>query len=278
MKKLSILLFAIIIISACNSTKKAKKSKHKKPDVTIITPDKEKKDSTKIEISQTNIAIKDSTIRNVLNAIYANELKFNTLYSKIKTKATIEDKTQSFTTQLRWHKNKKMWMSMTIIGIEGARVLINKDSIKIIDRLNSRNILKPISYIQSKAYINLTFNDIEKLFLAQPILLNTNKLELVQNLTENILKSNDDRFVTIIKTDKQNRLKNIFVTDKLKNQTLNSDYSDYILLNWKYFPKNRKIRIENGGKVFEMSLEFGDIDLSKELSFPFEINPKYKNE
>ena len=167
---------------------------------------------------------------------------------------------------------------MTIIGIEGVRVLINKDSIKIIDRLNSRNILKPISYIQSKAYINLTYNDIEKLFLAQPILLNKNKLELVQNPTENILKSYDDRFSTIIKIDKQNKIKNIFITDKLKNQTLNADYTGYVLLGGKYFPKIMKIRVENGGKIFEMSMEFGDLDLAKDLSFPFELNPKYKNE
>ena len=67
---------------------------------------------------------------------------------------------------------------MSIIGIEGARVLINKDSIQIIDRLNQRNILKPISYIQKKAYINLTYKDIEKVFLAQPILFNKQKLEI----------------------------------------------------------------------------------------------------
>ncbi|MCB0513367.1 MAG: DUF4292 domain-containing protein, partial [Bacteroidetes bacterium] len=170
------------------------------------------------------------------------------------------------------------WMSMSIIGIEGARVLINKDSIKIIDRLNSRNILKPISYIQSKAYVNLTYNDIEKLFLAQPILINKDKLELVKGDKENLLKSYDDRFATIIKLDKQNRITNIFITDKLKNQTLNSDYADYILLDGKYFPKTRNIKIVNDTKNFEMSMDFGDLDISKDLTFPFQINPKYKNE
>ncbi|MCB0511180.1 MAG: DUF4292 domain-containing protein, partial [Bacteroidetes bacterium] len=175
MRKLSIFLFAVIIIVACSPTKKAKKSKKKKDDTittvvdTIKTPEIPKIPS-----------VKDPEIQNILNQIAANELKFTTFYSKVKTKATIDDKTQSFTTQLRWHKYNKIWMSMSIIGIEGARVLINKDSIKIIDRLNSRNILKPISYIQSKAYVNLTYNDIEKLFLAQPILINKDKLELVK--------------------------------------------------------------------------------------------------
>ena len=273
MRKLSIFLFAVIIIVACSPTKKAKKSKKKKDDTTTTVVDTIKTP----EIPKIP-SVKDPEIQNIINQIAANELKFTTFYSKVKTKATIDDKTQSFTTQLRWHKYNKIWMSMSIIGIEGARVLINKDSIKIIDRLNSRNILKPISYIQSKAYVNLTYNDIEKLFLAQPILINKDKLELVKGDKENLLKSYDDRFATIIKLDKQNRITNIFITDKLKNQTLNSDYADYILLDGKYFPKTRNIKIVNDTKNFEMSMDFGDLDISKDLTFPFQINPKYKNE
>jgi hypothetical protein len=261
-------VFAIIaiVVSACNSTQKTKKSKQ--PKAEIATP---------AQPPQTETAL-DPKIQNILNAVYANELKFNTFYAKIKTKATIDGRTQSFSTQMRWQKNQKIWLSMTIIGIEGARVLMNKDSIKIIDRLNNRNMLKPISYIQQQAYIELTYNDIEKILLAQPVFINTEKLELVENATENILKSNDSRFATVITLDKQNRIKNIFITDKLKKQTLNSDYSNFILLNGKYFPATRYINIASGSGKFNMEMEFNDIDLAKELSFPFEPNPKYKNE
>lgn len=273
MKNLLYIFLILSIISACNSSKKTKKSKEKKqPEITVMdkTSPPDKKEETTISI--------DPKIKKVLDAVYANELNFKTLYSKVKTKATIDGKTQSFTTQTRWQKNKQIWMSMTIIGIEGARVLMNKDSIKIIDKLNSRNILKPISYIQQKAYINLTFNDIEKLFLGQPILLNKSNMSLVENPTENILKSTDDRFVTVLKLDKQNKITSIFITDKLKNQTLNADYSNFVLLGGKYFPKNRTIAIVNNTKSFNMTMEFNDLDISRELTYPFEINPKYKNE
>jgi hypothetical protein len=280
MKKQALYILIFFITLSCNTTKKTKKSKTQ-DSITQTTHsnvvDTIKKVTTTTKPTTTSKPI-DSKIQKILTAIAANELSFTNFYAKIKTKATIDTKKQSFSTQLRWQKNNKMWMSMSIIGIEGARVLINKDSIKILDRLNQRNILKPISYIQKKAYINLTYLDIEKIFLAQPILINKEKLELTETSTENILKSNDDRFNTIITLDKQNKIKNIFITDKLKNQTLLSEYSEYTLLNNKQFPNERYIKIINGTNIFELNMSFEDIDLSKSLSFPFEPNPKYDNE
>ncbi|QQR99144.1 MAG: DUF4292 domain-containing protein [Sphingobacteriales bacterium] len=277
------LLYCIISIAiiSCNTAKKTTKSKQADSSITTTQKNSDTTKTTKPTTPTTTQPTEkpiDAKIQKILDAIASNELQFTNFYSKIKTKATIDQKKQSFTTQLRWLKNKKMWMSMSIIGIEGARVLINKDSIQIIDRLNQRNILKPISYIQKKAYINLTYKDIEKVFLAQPILFNKQKLELSETTTENILKSNDERFNTIITLDKQNNVKSIFITDKLKNQTLLSEYSDHTLLNGKQFPKERYIKIINGPEIFELNMTFDDIDLAKSLTFPFEPNPKYSNE
>lgn len=273
---MKVYLFYILLffIASCSTTKKNHTNKKDAPDSTTT----HQEEKNKIDTSSTLEKNIDPKIQSILNTVANNELQFNFFYAKIKTKATLGNTKQTFTTQLRWHKNNKMWLSMSIIGIEGARALINHDSIKILDRLNQRNILKPISYLQSKAHINLTYLDIEKLFLGQPVFFNKNKLELTETPTENILKYNDERFNTIITLDKQHKIKNIFITDKLKNQTLLSEYNSYNLLNGKQFANERYIKIISGINTFELNMTFEDIDLGKNLSFPFEPNAKYSYE
>ncbi|MCA9750012.1 MAG: DUF4292 domain-containing protein, partial [Romboutsia sp.] len=60
----------------------------------------------------------------LLQNIYNNELPFEFLSAKMKTKAQMGNINQSFNTQLRWHKNNKIWMTMSIFGYEGAKDLI----------------------------------------------------------------------------------------------------------------------------------------------------------
>ena len=196
----------------------------------------------------------------------------------MKTKATWDGRNQSFNTQMRWDKGQKIWMSMTVIGIEGARVMMNRDSVKIMDRLNQRNILKPISYIKQKTFVDLSFADIEKIFLAQLFLVDTTHLTVSESADQIILKSTGTRFAATVILDKSNRIRNINITDTQFKQTIQADYSNYQPVGLKSFPMDRYLKIVSGSYIFELDANFQNIDITKKLSYPFELNPNYKVE
>jgi hypothetical protein len=264
LKKLPFLfiLGAIIFLSACSHSKKAAKSKEPAPAT----------------VQPAGVPVTPARIQGVLNAIHANELPFSELLGKMKTKATWDGRTQSFVTQMRWKKGEKIWMSMSVIGIEGARTLMNKDSVKITDRLGQRHILKPISYIKQKTFVDLSFSDIEKIFLGQLFLVDTTKMELSETSNQLILKSAGTRFVSTVILDKSHHIQHINITDIQYKQTIQADFSNYQAVGQKSFPMDRYLKIVSGSYIFELDAKFQSVDITKKLSYPFELNPNYKIE
>lgn len=218
----------------------------------------------------------DANVQAFFKQIKNNELPFKELSAKLKTKVSSPSLNQSFTTNIRWKKHEKIWLSMSIIGIEGARVLITKDSIKIMDKINNRYILKPLSYIKQKTLVDLSFADIENLLLGQLIFTDSTKSKYASNATNYTITSDGVRFLTSILFDKNTKhMNNIFATDKKYAQTLESSYSNYQIQLGKPFAMDRVLKMKNDKETFEMVAKFQSIEIKQNLEYPFSINPNY---
>jgi hypothetical protein len=255
------LIIFLVGIIGCHNTKKIKKS-----DTTQVT-------TPTVPVPATNV---NANVQQMLTLMQKNELQFKELTAKLKTKVSSPDLNQSFTTNIRWKKGEKIWLSMSIIGIEGARVLITKDSIKIMDKINDRYILKPISYLKQKALIDLSFADIENLLLGNLLFFDASKAKYADNATNITMSSDGLRFLTNVVFNKpSNFLSSIFVTDKTQSQTLTSAYTNYQTTLNKQFPLDRLLTIKSAGKTFEMDVKFQSINVAQNLEYPFTINSKY---
>lgn len=218
----------------------------------------------------------DPNVQAIFTNLKSNELPFKELSAKLKTKVISASLNQSFTTNIRWKKGEKIWLSMSIIGIEGARVLITKDSIKIMDKINNRYILKPLSYIKQKTLVDLTFTDIENLLLGQLIFTDSTKTKYANNPTNITLTSDGTRFLTSILLDKNTKKPtSIFVTDKKYAQTIESVYANYQPQLGKSFSMDRDLKIKSGLEIFQMIAKFQSIEIKQNLEYPFTINSSY---
>lgn len=240
-----------------------------KTDKTAVTP-------VKPLIVQPSV---DGNVQALLKHVKNNELPFKELSAKLKTKVSSPSLNQSFTTNIRWKKGEKIWLSMSIIGIEGARVLITKDSIKIMDKINNTYTLKPLSYIKQKTLVDLSFTDIENLLLGQLIFTDSTKSKYANNATNYTITSDGIRFLTSILFEKDSKnITNIFVTDKKYAQTLESSYANYQIQSGKPFAMDRVLKMKNDKETFEMVAKFQNIEIKQNLEYPFSINPNYKIE
>lgn len=218
----------------------------------------------------------DSNVLLLLKQLKSNEPVFSALAGKMKTKVSSPNLNQSFTTNIRWKKGEKIWLSMSIIGIEGARVLITRDSIKIMDKLNERYILKPLSFIKEKTLVDLSFSDIENLLLGQLIFTDTANAKFTENTSTTMVSADGVRFLTNSIFDKGTKsLNSIFVTDKMYAQTIESIYGNYQQQLGKSFAMDRNLKISSGPQTFEMNAKFQSLEIKDNLDYPFPINPSY---
>lgn len=272
MKKIYCLLAPVVLLmafSACRSTKKIQQAIVKKDTVvTTVT---------------TVLPTHDDTVRMVgelLNSVQKNRIEFNTFSAKIKVDySSSKGKQPDFIANIRMLKDSLIWVSLSNdIGIEGIRVLITKDSIKVLDKLANTYQVRPLSHIQDVAQIPFAFADLQNLLVGNPIFFNKDSIiSYSKNQLGYALLSIDPLF--------KNRLSigNGFLVEKSKlddndpamNRTCDLVYTDYENKAGFMFSAYREISIIQQNKL-EVQLKFKDYKFNEELSFPFTVPKKFK--
>lgn len=225
----------------------------------------------------------------VSNSILANEVIHNFQqtqhqYHNASLKAKVEftdKKTQSFTANIRMVRDSIIWASLTgTLGVEGARIIVTKDSIHILDKLNKIYYKKPFSFIYQYVPFSLSMN-----FL-QDILVGNNSIDTTIN-TDFLIEKN-----YLLKQETQNLITSYtmapesFVALLVKMQeTLNSrqvamKYEDYRPANdtdsaSKLFSFQRYVDFKSGKKI-NIDIKFLRVSWNEELSFPFNVGEKYE--
>ncbi len=272
MKRIYVLAVTVVLLfafSACRSTKKIQQAIIKKDTVetvvTVVQPTHE--DTMRM-------------VNDLLQKVQKNRIEFNTFSAKIRVDYTnSKGKQPDFIANVRMLKDSLIWISLSNdIGIEGIRVLITKDSIKILDKLANTYQVRPLEHIQEVSQIPFAFSDLQNLLVGNPVFFNKDSI-ITYSQTANgyALLSIDPQF--------KNRLSigNGFLVEKSKlddndpvmNRTCDLSYTDYENKTGVMFSAYREISIIQQNKL-EVQLKFKDYRFNEELSFPFSIPKKFK--
>ncbi len=124
MKKVCVLIILVASLASCRSTKKIVTAIAKKDTVQSVNP---------------SIATADSAIfiNNLLGLVAANRINFNSFSGKVNIDYRGGDgKNYDVNATLRMYKDSAIWLSANaVLGIEAIRVLITKDSVKLLNKL-----------------------------------------------------------------------------------------------------------------------------------------------
>lgn len=204
-------------------------------------------------------------------------LQFDELSGKLKFTSVQGNTNRTFNATLRWKKGERIWISMGILGIEGVRLMITPDSIKVIDRINAEYLNKPYSYLQKYTKMNLPYEDLERLLRGLPLRIDANQLEVSKSDTAQLWKSTFGETIetSALFTTINKMLIEFTAKDTLFQRSLFSRYSDFRTMNGKLFPFERYIFIRKEAESIELTMKFTDLQLASGLSYPFEIPAKY---
>jgi hypothetical protein len=102
----------------------------------------------------------------------SNEFNFEKLNAKINVESTIDSSVNSFSISLRIKKDSLIWMSISKLGIEGARVLITKDSVKFTTRIpgqTNKYFKGNYTYISKLLNTDLDYEMLQSLLIGKSV-------------------------------------------------------------------------------------------------------------
>ena len=99
----------------------------------------------------------------------SREFYFDKLNAKLSVDAIIDSSFNSFSISLRMKRDSLIWMSISKLGIEGARVLITKDSVKFFNRMENKYFKGDFTYISKLLNTQLDFEMVQSLLVGNSV-------------------------------------------------------------------------------------------------------------
>ena len=240
--------------------------------------------------------IKHISDKNLIDSLERNEFQFNVLSAKASVKV-IDDKETSFKAHIRVKKDSAIWVSITpLLGIEMARVLITKDSVMFLNRIDKQYFVGTFDYINNKFGTDLDYQMLEAVIVGNSIEFEKEEKEIIANIDKK-------KHAYYISTEKKRKVRKDLKKDKNKlkeltqaiwlspetfkiielvistpksDHSLVSKYSDFMELENNSFPQKIDVTLISE-KTVTILIDYLKVSTEKEdISFIFKIPAKYE--
>lgn len=134
-------------------------------------------------------------IRDVYNKVIKNKIDFTTFNAKVRVQYEGKEGGDDATAFIRLKKDSAMWLSLRgALGIEGFRVLITKDSVKVMNLLKKTVQFRSIDYLQEITDLPFDFSTLQDLVIGNPIFIDSNIVSYKVNAANELLVLMSGRF------------------------------------------------------------------------------------
>jgi hypothetical protein len=264
-----ILVAGALLIASCRSTRKIQTAiSTKKDTVEVIKPSSDPhEDSMKF--------IKENYYQ-----LIGNKIEFETFSAKINTDYEGGDgKKYDVNVFVRMKKDSLIWISVNgALGIEGMRVLINKDSVYILNKLDKEYQVRSLAFLQEVAALPLDLHTVQQMIIGNPVFLDSNIVSYTMEGNTVSLLSEGHWFRHLISMNNNDHLiihSKLDDVDPLRSRTCLLTYSDYETNKGVKFSTNRKIVVTEKNNL-DIKLNFKQYAFNETLSYPFSVPKNYK--
>lgn len=219
--------------------------------------------------------IKDTTPAELDAKINERRVQFTTFSGKAKIDVTGKDISQTMNASIDLKKDSVIGISLRLLGVEGARIQITPDSIKILDRINQEYIPRDFSFIEKNFALRINFNDLQNLITGSPLFYDQSTLSLGVSDDKYVLIAQKDVYKNTLWMDGDFEILRMFIEDLYNQRTLTLGYDDYNKIQGQPFAFIRTILID-AQDDFSANIEFSKVTFDEPFEFSFSVNPKYK--
>jgi hypothetical protein len=250
------------------------------------------KSNKKITLNNGKCLLDFKNARTLATNLKTNEFKFDRMNAKLSADADVDSSSNSFTITLRMRRDSVIWMSVSKLGIEGARVLITKDSVKFLNRLKSTFFVGDYAYISKLASTDLDFEMLQSLLIGNSVefydedeklkpsitgcqyMLGTIRKKRMRKVMEG--KELREPAQSIYLVPESFKIARILFYEFNPDRSFDALYGNYeSQSNGQLFPMTMNYTIK-ASKTVKVDLQYTKIALNEEQSFPFKIPDNYE--
>src|SRR5688500_10071740 len=209
------------------------------------------------------------------------EIDFEYLQGKARMILRDANKEREVKANIRVRKDSVIWMTFSVIGLQGGKALINKDSITIVSNVDKEYYVFEYPELSKRYNFNINYDVIQSAMLGNLLLDRKDEDEIIQESSMFLLKQQAGTVqVTNYINAASMKVEKIDMKELNSNNSLVINYSNFQPVQDRLFPYNGTINlfyktlagVLNTTVIFEYNkAEVGD----KELKFPFNIPKRY---
>jgi hypothetical protein len=209
------------------------------------------------------------------------EIDFEYLHGKARMVLKDGNKEREVKANIRVRKDSVIWMNFTVIGVQGGRALINKDSITVISNVDKEYYVFDFKELSKRFNFEINYQVIQSAMLGN-LLMARNDQDSVEHKSATYLLKQSSGPVQVLNyiSAVSMKIQKVELKESNTHNSLTINYGDFQPVGNRMFPYNGTISLFykaaagllNTTIIFEYSkAEVGD----KELKFPFNIPKKY---
>lgn len=209
------------------------------------------------------------------------EIDFEYMHGKARMVLREANKEREVKANIRIRKDSVIWMTFSVIGVQGGKALINHDSITIVSNVDKEYFSFDYAELSKRYNFEISYNVIQSAMLGNLIMPRKEEDQVVQESSFFLLKQQAntisvDNYVNAASM----KLEKVELKESNSSNSLIINYSNFQPLGGKLLPYNGTINLFykalsgllNTTVIFEYNkAEVGD----KELKFPFNIPKRY---
>ena len=214
-------------------------------------------------------------------ALQLEEIDFDYMHGKARMVLREANKERDVKANIRVRKDSVIWMTFSVVGLQGGKALINKDSITIVSNVDKEYYVFDYAELSQRYNFEINYGVIQAAMLGNLILPRKETDNVLQETSYFILKQqinniNVDNYINAA----SKKLEKVDMKQQDNNNSLEINYANFQPLGDKFFPYNGTINLfykaVNGSFNTTIIFEYNKAEVGdKELKFPFNIPKRY---
>ncbi|MBL4755717.1 MAG: DUF4292 domain-containing protein [Flavobacteriales bacterium] len=252
-----------------------------------------------LEKAEKKSPLKKKNSSYLLNKLKDNELQYEWLSVRAATNAEIGDKKLDITMKIRIRKDSAIWISISpALGIEVARIIMTKDSLKFVNRLDKSYFAGSINYLDTLAPVSINYAMVQALITGNNLVIREDQ-ETVKPDKYKVEIDNGNYLLSTLKRKKYDKtlkgkktadatVNRIWLQPKTfkvtKSEITNFKSNKTIMASYDQFEEVEEQLcghlvnvVMQADQHLSMKLNYSKVILNKPLKMPFRIPRKYES-
>mgnify|MGYP001328533682 CR=1 FL=1 len=247
-----------------------------------------------VDIPSVQVKLKGADVIQVFDSVLANQFEFSYLAAKATVDYTDKTgETQSFDVNMRMRRDSAIWISLTpLLGIEVARVIIDRDSLMIMDRLHKTFMARDYAYLEDMLKTTVTFemvqavvsgnyfpyqkaDKIRSVYEEEPyVILSTLNKRRVKRVLEE--KDPSKPVIQDFWIDGNFRIARSKITDDRLDRWVEASYKNFTEVGERLFPNNLVVTISSSSSPTIIKIAYNKLTEGESFTMPFTVPEKYE--